>query len=711
MRRTQGTCFLFLLWTLASCSAAPPAGAVDEDGDTISDTHEGREAGTDTDGDGTPDYLDTDSDGDGVPDQIEAGDADLDTFPPDSDGDSKADFRDTDADDNGLPDGVDGAEDIDGDGKPSFADTDDDGDSMSDVDEIGGQPGGPVDSDGDKTPDFQDEDSDGDTIGDVYEVGADPDLDAVPAYLDLDSDGDCVPDAAEADLDESGAPADGDSDGIGDFLEIDADSDGLADGIEDQDCDGELDAGETLSASADSDGDGATDLVEVAIGTDPVDATDNPAANGDFYFIVPYKDAPTPPSSTLDFSTKIGKADVFFLMDTTSSMGGAITNLSQSLSTIIDTLAQSIPNIALGVGGYDDFPTGGYGAPPDLPFYLLHRIQTVSTQGGKDAVQASVNQLTTHNGGDIPESGWEAVYQAASGVGIQGVGNVTIPPFDPLTAPPAAPPPGESFGDLGGVGFRSGALPIVVTMTDTYSHNSEAFPGDKYSFSGAATRNKATQALYELGAKMLGVAVSGSAFNEARSDLEFAVKATGSFVTPLSWGEPGVDRPPGCDVTQCCTGFNGAGVPKDAAGFCPLVFAVSETGSGLGNAIVKAIEVLTQFTFLDIETKVEDDPADDVDAVAAFVDGVIPNVDGPAPCTKGLTAVDTDGDGELDGYSGVLPGSTACFDVVPKTNTTVPPSMELKVYKAQITIFANDVADLDSRTVYFLVPPTLPDPK
>lgn len=182
------------------------------------------------------------------------------------------------------------------------------------------------------------------------------------------------------------------------------------------------------------------------------------------------------------------------------------------------------------------------------------------------------------------------------------------------------------------------------------------------------------------------------------------------FTSLAGCSEPGVDRPPGCDVTQCCTGINGTGVPVDG-GFCPLVFGVNAAGAGLGSAIVKAIQVLTQYTFLDITTKVEDEPGDDVDAVAAFVDGVIPNPAGPSPCSQGLTPADTDNDGELDGYSGVLPGTTACFDVLPRTNTTVPPSPELKVYKAKITIFANDVADLDSRTVYFLVPPTLPDPE
>ena len=59
---------------MAGGTCADPCGTgreqVDADGDTISDFAEGRcsEPPTDSDGDGTPDYLDQDSDGDGVPD-------------------------------------------------------------------------------------------------------------------------------------------------------------------------------------------------------------------------------------------------------------------------------------------------------------------------------------------------------------------------------------------------------------------------------------------------------------------------------------------------------------------------------------------------------------------------------------------------------------------------------------------------------------------
>ena len=90
----------------------------DGDGDNIADTHEGREAGTDSDGDGTPDFRDADSDGDGIGDIDEAGDALSGTPPLDADGDGVPDFRDLDSDENGLADGsgTETTEDLDRDG-------------------------------------------------------------------------------------------------------------------------------------------------------------------------------------------------------------------------------------------------------------------------------------------------------------------------------------------------------------------------------------------------------------------------------------------------------------------------------------------------------------------------------------------------------------------------------------------------------------------
>jgi hypothetical protein len=122
-----------------ACGMRP---TVDTDGDTISDFDEQSSIPRDTDGDGTPDYMDDDSDGDGITDADEAGDAEVMTPPVDTDGDGTPDFQDLDADN----DGVDDADEITLGTDPT--DTDSDGDGESDGVEVAGgtDPTDPMDN-------------------------------------------------------------------------------------------------------------------------------------------------------------------------------------------------------------------------------------------------------------------------------------------------------------------------------------------------------------------------------------------------------------------------------------------------------------------------------------------------------------------------------------------------------------------------------------
>lgn len=675
----------------------------DADGDTIADVHEGIDTQADTDEDGTPDYLDDDSDGDGIPDYREAGDSLSGTAPVDSDGDGTPDFRDLDSDDNGREDGIDGLDDLDGDGIGNFADLDDDGDVIPDAQEIGPSPQMPLDSDGDGMFDFQDIDSDNDTIKDLHEGVVDLDMDMISAYLDDDSDGDCILDALEAgDADLETLPLDSDDDGKYNFLDVDSDNDGLADAAEDSNCNGAVDPQESATTDPDTDGDGVSDLVEEAAGTDPQDAGDNPQANGDFVFEVPYMMPPSPTDDTLDFSTNISQADVVFAMDTTGSMGGEINNLKTSLVSLIGTIRTDVPDTGFAVSGYDDFPTSPYGdaGSGDQPFYLRHRVMTTSTAAGLSSVQSAVNGLTTHYGADGPESGWEMVHQVATGAGTTQ-GGASVPAFNPATAPPASIPAGEEVGTIGGVGFRAGSLPIIVWITDADSHNGVG--GNNYSGFTAATYTSATTEALGISARVIGVA-SGTG---ARPDLLHAINNTGALVPPEAWGPVGT-RPGSCSLTQCCTGLNGAG-QAPVGGMCPLIFTIDSSGNGLGNAVAKAVEVLVGFGVLDVGADPIDDPADAVDAVVEFVDRVEANTMAGTPCAMGLIAIDTDADGTSDTFQDVQPGTTVCFDVIPKMNTTVMATAVPQMFKATIVVSGDGVTTLDTRDVFFLVPPVIPD--
>ncbi len=237
---------------------------------------------TDTDGDGTPDFLEVDSDNDGIPDAVEAG---LDVNNPiDSDGDGKPDYQDTDSDGDGIDDVIEGTIDTDGDGIPDYVDVgsngDSDGDGIPDSVECTAYPAC-ADTNGDGQPDYLDTDSDGDGIDDAVEAGIDPtapidtDGDGTPDYRDTDSDGDGTDDSVEG-------LTDNDGDGIPDYVDAasagsapnagDSDGDGIADNIE---C-------ELYPLCADSDNDGTPDYMEVDSDNDGIpDAVETGTANND----------------------------------------------------------------------------------------------------------------------------------------------------------------------------------------------------------------------------------------------------------------------------------------------------------------------------------------------------------------------------------------------------------------------------------------------
>ncbi|WP_437589994.1 VWA domain-containing protein [Sorangium sp. So ce1000] len=680
---------------------------VDTDGDGIDDVEEGRDDAVDTDRDGLLDFEDTDSDNDGLPDKLEGAALPGQAGPPDSDGDGVPDVRDGDSDDNGLPDKEEGDGDRDDDGTADYADSDDDGDGLSDVVELGSDPRDPVNTDGDRWPDFRDKDSDNDGILDRFERLLDADGDGIPAFRDLDSDNDCRPDAVErGDGPTEKLPIDSDGDGGADFLDLDSDNDGLLDKLEDVNCNGVLDPGESSTASEDTDEDGVSDLIEVAAGTNPNDDLDNPRESGDFVFVVPYKNGPYPTKDTLDFSTNISHADVVFAMDTTGSMSGEIATMQQALQEMIDQLAEEIPSIGFGVTQYKDFPTSPYGATADQPFYLAHRVMSVLTPAGRASVQKAVDRLSAAGGNDEPESGWEALYQIATGVGTHE-GRANVSPFSPLNAPPGVIPAGEEVGTLGGVGFRVGSLPIVVMITDVPSHNGTV-PLHNYSGFSSPSYTQALRAVTGLGGRLIGMVTTTSDSDEAQADLTAGALATGSVVPPAAWGPEGM-RPLECAVGQCCTGENGSGVTVDN-GKCPLVFQVSSTGAGLNLAVVQAIKVLTTYVTLDISAAAADDETDAVDAVSAFIDRIIANKDAPEPCATGLRVIDRNLDSVADTFTNVLPGPTVCFDVIPKTNVSVRPTTEPQVFTANIVVTGDSVTTLSTRKVFFLVPPEIPEP-
>ncbi len=631
----------------------------DADGDGISDEHEDARLEVDTDGDGTPDYLDTDSDDDGIPDSIEgrtgAGGA-----PADSDSDGTPDFRDLDSDANLIPDADELEGDADMDGIPNAADLDDDGDTIPDSDELG-DPAAPVDFDGDGMPDYQDTDSDADTIGDLHESILDNDGDGVIDRHDLDSDDDGWTDAEEAgDADVSTPPVDTDGDGIPDFRDLDSDGDGLSDLRE-------RELG-TARDNADTDGDGVSDLVEIAAcpmgdmtcANDATDPMSSPRARGDFVFAEPYMMAPMPPRDTLVFSTDIQVADVYFVIDTTGSMSGPIANVRSSLSTpstgIIDRVRTEIPDVWFGVGNFKDYNAGTYGSGTD---YAYRNDQDVTMDGA--AAQAAVNSLSASGGFDGPESHVAALYAMATGNGLPG----RSLPSGSLPARSGCP-----MGHFGYPCFRPGAVPIAILISDVTMHNgpggSDAY--DDGTLGGhAPTFDEMITALTAARVRVIGVSTGSTA---ARTQMEQIATMTGAV--------------------------DGTGAP----------LVSTATGGTVSDAVVNQIRTLANDTPLDVSVEFVDDASDAVDSFAAFVDHLEANTAGDAGrgCDA-RAAEDTDGDGFPDTFRGVRPGAPVCFDIVVRQNDTVMPTTAPQLFRGTIRVLGDGFTELDRRDVYFLVPP------
>jgi len=653
---------LVLFFSITLCAACSPGSepsrtdsgvgdggidtTADADGDTIADAHEGARTERDTDGDGTPDFMDLDSDQDGIPDMVEAGDADTATEPIDSDSDGTPDYLDDDSDDNGILDGDEVDGDADGDGILNFADLDDDNDLVQDRRELDGITDPPVDTDGDGLPDYQDPDSDDDFILDGHEFGADTDEDGLPDVVDLDSDGDGLSDADEAgDMDIRTVPVNSDDDEVPDFRDTDSDNDGLLDGDE-------VMMHGTDPTVGDTDGDGVSDLIEVAGETDPTDPDDNPRTRGDFVFVVEYEEPPDPERDTLHFRTSIQFADVYFLFDKSGSMGTEIEALQMAVTTVINDLTCMDFGVACARDadcGADQVCslTGSCIEDPGMsscvasPWtgggWYLHNLTNV--------VSIQPDPMVTSSGLTFGTSGATEKMNLAAWCTA-----------DPMGCPGS--PSGCDMPMAGRVGcpsFRDEAVKILVTFTDEDSDGSES-------------SMNAGMALSDNDITYIGV-WSGSTPSGSRSDMVSLATDSGSL---------------------------------DSTGM-PLVFDGRD--AAVVPAVTAAINEIVEGVPLRVTIDATDEPDDAGDSLQ-FIDHLETNTS-DSGCTDTMTE-DSDGDGIQDAFPSVTPGTPVCWDVVPLMNTTVMPTERPQVFRARLTVYG-DGSPLDSRIVYFLVPPEIED--
>jgi hypothetical protein len=366
---------------------------------------------------------------------------------------------------------------------------------------------------------------------------------------------------------------------------------------------------------------------------------------------------------SLEVGSAVSDLDLVLSVDTTGSFSGEIDALQSSfVGTIIPALSRRADRLAFAVTHFEDFPFGSFGDADDLPFELLTPLTTDLTRVAGGIARLD---MPLGSGGDLGESGYEALYQIATGEGLAYGEEVLVPPW-------SASRMGSGGGVEPGVGLRTGSLRAVLHVTDAPSHDARDYGPP------AHDRGQTIAALRAARLRVIGIA-SGA---EARSHLEEIAIATDATLPP----EGGV----------CRTGLRGASRPP-VGEVCPLVFDLAEDGTGLSDVIVQAIaDLLRSLSYAEVYGEARDDRlgfVHAIEAVSARVEagGVAPSRTDERPA-----------DGILDTFRDVERGVTMSFEAL-LVNDVLPPAD----YEQHITFAIDILGDgvvIATRTVRVTVP-------
>jgi len=192
-----------------------------------------------------------------------------------------------------------------------------------------------------------------------------------------------------------------------------------------------------------------------------------------------------PVTLTLPTGSSIDKVDVFFLTSRLNfSVGSNYAALIATLTQTVPRVQSALPGVSVGfgIGQYGNF--GGPQPGFDLAdietrraFTLLQPIITPEIPGFSSLLTAAIQRPQPPGGG--PLAAHEALWQIATGAGFDGNGNGSTLDSGPAGGLLTINSPGASgdipafssnvapaSGTRGGVGFRDGALPIVVLFSD-----------------------------------------------------------------------------------------------------------------------------------------------------------------------------------------------------------------------------------------------------
>ncbi len=168
---------------------------------------------------------------------------------------------------------------------------------------------------------------------------------------------------------------------------------------------------------------------------------------------------------TVPKNAGVTKADIYFLADTTGSMGAVLAAVQAGANSVLGALSGLGMDLMFGVGNYRDFP-------PMAPSPFTHQLNPTSAA---PAVTAAIGAWVASGGGDTPEGQFLALEQLAQAPG-------------------------------GSIGWRAGARRIIVWIGDAPGHDPicSAISG----LPAAITEASATAALSGQGIAVLAISTA-----------------------------------------------------------------------------------------------------------------------------------------------------------------------------------------------------------
>ncbi|MDZ4782915.1 MAG: SdrD B-like domain-containing protein [Planctomycetia bacterium] len=283
--------------------------------------------------------------------------------------------------------------------------------------------------------------------------------------------------------------------------------------------------------------------------------------------------------------------DVFLLFDDTGSFVNNSPIVRSAFPDIIAALQASLPGIDLGfgVGRFEEYANYASEYAEGRPFVLNQPIVAATNPDYMASIQAALNRTAPGYGGDGPETDIEALYQLVTGLGFDGNNNGSVFDSGPAGMAHTQLNPGASgdvpsfasfqadtangvlapSGNVGGAGFRAGALPIILTATDigfAYQPFGEAIitgvggatlpigaltgtSRPDTPFGAGAGIQETITALNALGALVIGLGTNAEANFDPRQGLEALSTLTGAVnhstatidngtIDPIAPGDP-----------------------------------------------------------------------------------------------------------------------------------------------------------------------------